>query len=91
MKRIKPLVHGSSELDSSFICHVLIENTARAISDWQSEVDWPVHTDQAIRSIETISEFLQREGYVDASKYLRSVIHVEPKPRKKRSVQSKPV
>jgi hypothetical protein len=81
IKRVKPSSHGSDHLDSVPLCHILIEKTSRAISDWQSEMDWPVHTDQAIRAIEAIAEFLQREGHVNASKHLRSVICTEPRPR----------
>lgn len=78
---VKTTKRQSGYLDSVPVYPVLIEKTARAISDWRSELDWPVHTDQAVRSIEAIAEVLQREGFMDASQYLRSIIHIEPQPR----------
>lgn len=63
--------------------HPLIQKTARAISDWQSEYDWFEHTDQAIRCVEVISECLRREGMQSASDYLRSVIKEPSKKRQK--------
>jgi hypothetical protein len=62
---------------------VFIEKTARAISDWHSEADWPLHVDQAKRVAEAIAELLHREGLKDASQYIRSHIFTEPKPRRK--------
>lgn len=88
IKRVKPTHQNATHLDSVPTCHVLIEKTARAISDWQSEMDWPVHTDQAIRTIEAIAEILQREGHLHASSYLRSVVLSEPRPRRSSSVTS---
>jgi hypothetical protein len=62
---------------------VFIEKTARAISDWHSEADWPLHVDQAKRVAEAIAELLHREGLKDASHYIRSHIFTEPNPRRK--------
>jgi hypothetical protein len=60
-----------------------IEKTARAVSDWISEGDWPLHVDQAKRVSEAIAEMLHREGFKEASEYIRSNIWTEPAPRKK--------
>jgi len=87
LQKIKKRVHNSrreiemieTQEDASF----LIQKTARAISDWHSEVDWPLHIDQAKRSVEAIAEILNREGFKDASNYLRINIWKEPRPRKK--------
>ena len=62
-----------------------IENTARAVSDWISEADWPLHVDQAKRVSETIAEMLHREGFKEASAYIRSNIWTEPSSRKEPS------
>lgn len=61
--------------------HPLIERTSRAISDWHSESDWPLHVDQAIRALEVVAEYLNREGYRDASEFIQSSVWKEPKRR----------
>ena len=81
MKRAKPSRREEEIMDEVPAVHPMIEKTARAISDWQSEMDWPIHTDQAIRAIESVAEQLQREGFDDAVRYLRSTLWNEPKPR----------
>ena len=81
IKRVKQKMREEELLDEIPVVHPMIEKVSRAISDWQSEVDWPIHTDQAVRSIEAVAEQLQREGHEAAVKYLRSVIWAEPKPR----------
>ncbi len=87
IKRAKPRVREEELLDEIPAVHPMIEKVSRAISDWQSEVDWPIHTDQAVRSIEAVAEQLQREGHDAAVNYLRSVIWVEPKPRPKPALE----
>lgn len=84
MKRAKPIVRDSALIktmseDNTF--HPLVEKTARAISDWHSEADWPLHVDRAIRCIEVAAEQLGREGFRDAKDYLQSVIWKEPRQR----------
>ena len=81
VKRAKPSVREQSLMAEYGKPHPAVEKAARAISDWQSESDWPIHVDQAIRVIEAISEQLGREGFTDAKAYLRSVVWEEPKPR----------
>jgi hypothetical protein len=81
IKRAKPSVREQDILAEYNKHHPAVEKAARAISDWQSEADWPLHVDKAIRAIEAISEQLGREGFVEAKAYLRSVIWEEPKPR----------
>ena len=66
-----------------YAAHPLIQKTARAISDWQSEFDWVEHTDQAIRCLEVVSECLRREGMQSASDYLRSIVR-EPESKRKK-------
>jgi len=61
---------------------ILIEKTARAISDWHSERDWPLHIDSAKRAVEAIAELLQREGHRDAADYLRVNVWSDPSMRK---------
>lgn len=85
IKRVKPSQREQELLDEVPAVHPLIEKTARAISDWQSEMDWPIHTDQAIRAIEAVAEHLKREGHSDAAKHLRTVLWKEPKPRQEPS------
>lgn len=82
IKKVKPVLRDSELMSQEHTTHPLIEKSARAISDWHSEVDWPIHVDRAIRTIEVIAEGLAREGYVDAKKYLQSIVWSEqPKPR----------
>lgn len=81
LKRAKPVVRDSALMSDTTFTHPLVERTARAISNWQSESDWPLHVDEAIRSIEVVAEFLSREGYRDAQEYLQSVLWREPKHR----------
>lgn len=88
MKRAKPSRREGDIMDEVPAVHPLVEKTARAISDWQSEMDWPIHTDQAIRTVEAVAEQLQREGYDDAASYLRSALWTEAKPRTKPEKES---
>lgn len=85
IKRVKPSQREQQLLDEIPAAHALVEKTARAISDWQSEMDWPIHIDQAVRAIEAVAEQLQREGQDQAAAYLRSCLWKEPKPRPKPS------
>jgi hypothetical protein len=80
VKRVLPRRRETemSELDASPI----IEKTARAISDWHSERDWPLHIDQAKRCVEAMAELLQREGFRDAAEHLRTGIWEPPAPRR---------
>jgi hypothetical protein len=84
LKRAKPVI-GDSALQKTMseeqASHPLVEKTARAISDWHSEADWPIHVDRAIRCIEVVAEQLSREGFRDAKEYLQSVVWKEPKHR----------
>jgi hypothetical protein len=60
--------------------HPFIENVSRAISDWHSERDWFFQTDRAIRTIDAIAVELNKEGHIEAAKYLRRVLDTnEPK------------
>ena len=60
--------------------HPVVENVSRAISDWHSERDWFFQTDRAIRTIDAIAVELNKEGHVEAAKYLRRVLDTnEPK------------
>lgn len=88
MKRAKPSRREEEVMDEVPAVHPLVEKTARAISDWQSEMDWPIHTDQAIRSVEAVAEQLQREGFDDAASYLRACLWNEAKPRTKPQQES---
>ena len=81
LKRAKPVVRDSALMSDTTFTHPLVEKTARAISNWQTESDWPLHVDEAIRSIEVVAEFLSREGYRDAQEYLQSILWREPKRR----------
>ncbi|NBS70896.1 hypothetical protein EBT31_18620 [bacterium] len=81
LKRAKSVVRDSALMSESSFTHPLVEKTARAISNWQSESDWPLHVDEAIRSIEVVAEQLGREGHREAKEYLQSVIWREPKHR----------
>lgn len=81
LKRSKPVILDSALMKTELVTHPLIERTSRAISDWHSESDWPIHVDQAIRSIEAVAEYLNREGYRDASDFLQSTVWKEPKHR----------
>jgi len=81
IKRAKPILRDAELMSQETPTHPLIEKSARAISDWHSESDWPIQVDRAIRTIEVIAERLGREGFVDAQKYLQSIIWSEPKPR----------
>ena len=83
IKRVKPSVREQELLDKVPVVHAMVEKTARAISDWQSEMDWPIHTDQAVRAIEAVAEQLQREGHDQSAVYLRSCLWKESKPRPK--------
>ena len=87
LQKIKKRVHQSKRefemIETAEDASFLIEKTSRAISDWHSESDWPLHIDQAKRSVEAIAEILNREGYKEAASYLRMNIWKEPKPRKK--------
>lgn len=81
LKRAKPVISDLVLMSPEPATHPLIERAARAISDWHSESDWPLHTDQAIRAIEAIAEQLNREGYREATEFLRSAVWREPKHR----------
>lgn len=81
LKRAKPVIRDSALITQAPTTAPLVEKTARAISDWHSESDWPLHTDQAIRAIEAVAEQLNREGFRDAKEYLQSVLWAEPRPR----------
>lgn len=90
LKRAKPIVRDSAlrkAMTQETTSHPLVEKTARAISDWHSEADWPIHVDRAIRSIEVVAEQLSREGFRDASEYLQSVVWKEPKHRVPETVE----
>lgn len=82
IKRASPALRETELMESSEKAHPLVEKVARAISDWHSESDWPLHTDQAIRAIEAAGEYLGREGFRDAQEFLSSGVWKEPKPRK---------
>lgn len=77
-------------LATSGAVHPLLERSARAISDWHTERDWPEHLDQAIRTVEAVAEVLQREGFCDAAAFLRSAVWKEPKPRMKEQRGAQP-
>lgn len=81
LKRAKPVISDSVLMSSEPVTHPLIERTSRAISDWHTEYDWPLHVDKAIRAIETVAEYLNREGYRDASEFLQTTVWKEPKHR----------
>lgn len=83
LKRAKPVIRDLALMSATPKIHPLVEKTARAISDWHSEVDWPLHEDQAIRALEVVSEFLRREGHLEASNSLQSAVWREPKNRKR--------
>ena len=89
LKRAKPVISDSALMSTEPVTHPLIERTSRAISDWHTEYDWPLHVDQAIRSIETVAEYLNREGYRDASEFLQTTVWKEPKHRTQTQVKSK--
>jgi hypothetical protein len=89
-KRAKPVIRDSVLMTEAHGVHPLVEKASRAISDWHSEVDWPIHTDQAIRAIEAVAEQLGREGYRDAQEYLQSLLWNEPRPRNNLSQTRKP-
>ena len=60
--------------------HPVIKNVSCAINDWHSERDWFFQTDRAIRTIDAIAVELNKEGHVDAAKYLRRILDSnEPK------------
>ncbi len=81
LKRAKPVIRDSVLMTEIQNAPPLVEKVSRSISDWHSEHDWPLHTDQAIRAIEAVAEQLGREGYRDAQEYLQSILWVEPRPR----------
>lgn len=81
IKKVKPVIRESDLMTAEVNVHPLVEKAARAISDWHSESDWPLHTDRAIRTIEVVAEYLGREGHIEAKKYLQSMVWSEPKPR----------
>ena len=84
LKRAKPVVRDSAlkkTMSEENAFHPLVEKTARAISDWHSEADWPLHVDRATRCVEVVAEQLGREGFRDAKDYLQSVVWKEPKQR----------
>jgi hypothetical protein len=84
LKRAKPVLRDTvlTEMSKkSDTVHPLVEKASRAISDWHSEVDWPIHTDRAIRCVEVIAEHLGREGFREAKDYLQTVVWREPKHR----------
>ena len=81
LKRAKPVILDSALMETESVEHPLIERTSRAISDWHSEYDWPLHVDQAIRAIEAVSEYLNREGHRNASEFLQTTVWKEPKHR----------
>jgi hypothetical protein len=81
LKRATPVIRDTALKQREPASHPLIEKSARAISDWHSEVDWPLHVDQAIRTIEVVAEYLGREGFKDAQSYLSSTVWREPKHR----------
>lgn len=83
MKRAKPATRESILLGDEPTVHLVLEKTARAISDWRSERDWYLHLDKAIRSVEAISEYLRREGHDAAATHLQSVLWLEPCARTK--------
>ena len=81
IKRAKPVIRDTAMYEAQVEVHPLVEKSARAISDWHSESDWPIHVDQAIRTIEVIAEHLSREGYKDAQTFLQSCVWRQPKNR----------
>jgi len=81
IKRAKPVIRDAAMYEAEVEVHPLIEKSARAISDWHSEADWPIHVDQAIRTIEVIAEHLSREGYKDAQAFLQSCVWRQPRNR----------
>jgi hypothetical protein len=83
LKRAKPIIRDSVLMTKAPKIHPLVEKTARAISDWHSEVDWQLHEDKAIRSLEVVAEYLRREGYRDASDFIHSTVWREPLNRKR--------
>jgi hypothetical protein len=75
-------IRESERFEEDTLYHPLIERIARAISDWQSERDWEIHTDQALRVVEALADELQKEGYQGSQDYLRRVIwDSSPKPK----------
>lgn len=91
LKRAKPVIADSALMSTEPTTHPLIEKTAKAISDWHSEYDWPLHVDKAIRAIEAVAEQLNREGYRDANEFLQSTVWKEPKHRTRVQSNSKTV
>ena len=81
IKRAKPVISDSVLMSADFVEHPLVERTSRAISDWHSEADWPLHVDRAIRALEIVAEHLNREGYREASEFIQSAVWKEPKHR----------
>jgi len=70
--------------------HPVVEQVARAISDWHSERDWFFQTDRAMRVIDAITSELNKEGHKSASSYLRRVLaDNEPKSKSPDSVEVK--
>ena len=81
LKRAKPGVRDSVLFSETPPVSPLVEKVARAISDWHSEADWPLHTDRAIRAIQAVAEQLNREGYREARDYIESTLWEDPRPR----------
>lgn len=69
--------------------HPVVEQVARAISDWHSERDWFFQTDRAMRVIDAIASELNKEGHKSASSYLRRILaDNEPKSKSPDLVQA---
>lgn len=88
-QRLTAAEHIAQAVRNAEVVHPLLERSARAISDWHTERDWPEHLDQAIRTVEAVAEVLHREGYRDASTFLRSAVWKEPSPRQRDAKTSK--
>jgi uncharacterized Zn finger protein len=54
--------------------HPVIEKAARAASDWITESDWECQVDRARRVINVLVDELSKEGYEEASNYLKELL-----------------
>jgi hypothetical protein len=54
--------------------HPVIEKAARAASDWITESDWECQVDRTRRVINVLVDELSKEGYKEASNYLKELL-----------------